>query len=357
MRRVLLVALLVASAIGGVAHLLSKALGRGLRRQRSAESRDAGELTLAEFLEGFAVVIEPPAEESTWPRTIRRKSDDALMRYVPPGRFRMGCGTDEFYCAPGDERPHEASLYAGFYMDVCEVTNRQFARFVAETSWSTLAELRGTGWVSDRMHRENLAGATWRTLAPRSEFDDRPVVLVAISDATRYAAWAGASLPTETQFEFALRGGPAGVGGPFPWGASQTPPSRYANFRGQEFEATRVDSREELERFAPPDGFVTSAPVGSFPPNALGIFDLAGNVAEWCVGGVGAVYEKEDTGTLPVGSTPDRTWPCARGGSWYSLPEWARSSWRHLVSPEHRADTIGFRLARSTARSGSGEGR
>jgi len=213
--------------------------------------------------------------------------------WIPGATFAMG--SDRHY---PEEAPAHPVTVRGFWMDCRQVTNREFAEFAAETGYVTVAErpldpadfpgapaenlqpgslvfARTRGPV-DLRHLSRwwawTPGASWRrpegpgtTVAGREE---HPVVHVAYEDAERYAAWAGRALPAEAQWELAARGGLEGAA--YTWGDAPEPPGeRLANFWHGEF-----PWRAE-------DGYGTTAPVGSFPPNGLGLHDMAGNVWEW----------------------------------------------------------------------------
>ena len=213
--------------------------------------------------------------------------------WVPGATFAMG--SDRHY---PEESPAHPVTVGGFWIDRHEVTNREFAAFAAETGYVTVAErpldpadfpgapaenLQPGSLVftrtRGRVDLRNLSqwwrwtpGASWRRPeGPGSTLDGReehPVVHVAHEDAERYAAWAGRALPTEAQWELAARGGLEGAA--YTWGDAPEPPAeRLANFWHGEF-PWRADP-----------GYGTTAPVGSFPPNGLGLHDMAGNVWEW----------------------------------------------------------------------------
>ena len=227
------------------------------------------------------------------------------MAWIPPGEFRMGA--DDPLARP-DERPVHRVRLAGFWMDVTEVTNRQFAEFVAATGYATVAE-RPVDWEElrkqvpagtpkppdDALRPGSLVftpppgpvplgdasrwwtwtnGANWRhPEGPASSIagrDDLPVVHVAFEDAEAYCRWAGKSLPTEAQWEYAARGGLDGKANA--WGDEPIGPGRANTWQGRfPFE----NSRE--------DGFERAAPVKSYPANGYGLHDMAGNVWEWCL--------------------------------------------------------------------------
>lgn len=215
--------------------------------------------------------------------------------WIPDGTFRMG--SDRHY---PEERPAHDVYVDGFWIDRHEVTTAQFAEFVAATGYVTVAErpldpadypgvppehlapgsmvfTRTTGPVDLRDQRNWWAwtpGASWRhPEGPgRSAGDraDHPVVQVAHEDAAAYARWAGKALPTEAEWERAARGGLDGA--EYTWGDDRLPDSHpRANWwQGQFPWQNTLD-----------DGHEGSAPVGSFPANGFGLYDMAGNVWEW----------------------------------------------------------------------------
>lgn len=207
--------------------------------------------------------------------------DGDAMVAVPGGR--VGVGSDAHYA---EERPARVVAVAPFRIDAVPVTNRAFARFVADTGWVTAAEraeppgsavfamTSGPVDLRDPSHWWRFAaGATWRapagpgsTLAGR---DEHPVVHVGLADAHAYAAWRGKRLPTEVEWETAARGGLAGAA--YAWGDELLPGGRLlANFWTGAFPWY----------FARGDAPGTT-PVGLFPPNGYGAYDMIGNVWEW----------------------------------------------------------------------------
>ncbi|MBL8792216.1 MAG: formylglycine-generating enzyme family protein [Rhizobiales bacterium] len=217
------------------------------------------------------------------------------MAWIPGGTFLMG--SDHHY---PEEGPARRVRVDGFWMDRTTVTNRDFAAFVTATGYVTLAERPARSEDYPGVPPEGLAAASavftppdsvvdrnnayvWWSYVPGADWkhprgpassldglDDHPVVHVAYEDAEAYARWAGKSLPTEAEFEFAARGGLDGK--PYVWGDELHPEGRMmANTWQGEFpwENTRQD------------GYDWTAPVGSFPANGYGLYDMAGNVWQW----------------------------------------------------------------------------
>jgi sulfatase modifying factor 1 len=223
------------------------------------------------------------------------------MEWVPGGTFRMGA--DGFF---PEEAPVHPVAVAGFWMDRHPVTNAAFARFVEATGYVTLAEraldpadfpgiaeLLVPGSVVFRTPRHGgeprdpsagaayVPGACWRhPLGPGSTLDglaEHPVVHVAWDDADIYAAWAGKQIPTEAEWEFAARGGLDGRA--YAWGDELSPGGRMMANTG------RGERPRPGRRGA---GWTRTTPVGSFPPNGYGLYDLIGNVWEWTADAWGA---------------------------------------------------------------------
>ncbi len=217
------------------------------------------------------------------------------MLWIEGGAFTMG--SDQHY---PEERPARPASVGGFWIDPTPVTNRDFARFVAETGHVTIAEqipraedypgapadnLKAGSMVfvrPDQLVRLDgppvwwayVAGADWRRPAgPDSSIaglDNHPVVHVAWEDVQAYAAWAGLSLPNEAEWEYAARGGLEGA--EFAWGAELMPDGLHraniwqGNFPYQDDGA---------------DGWCGTSPVATYPANGHGLFDMIGNVWEW----------------------------------------------------------------------------
>ena len=204
----------------------------------------------------------------------------APMKSLPGRTFRMGSDT-----APeGDQRPAHQVRLAPFKIDIYQVTNRQFQMFVRETHYETTAERLGWSFVfhGGRKAWVRMVGANWRNPSgtnPQAELDsgamtamlDLPVVHVSWDDAQAFCQWAKKRLPTEAEWEYAAKGGR--LDAPYPWGDERQKDDKYfANFWQGRFPEGNTAM----------DGFLGLAPVGSFPPNQYGLFDMGGNVWEWC---------------------------------------------------------------------------
>jgi formylglycine-generating enzyme len=217
------------------------------------------------------------------------------MQQIPAGRFLMG--SNDFY---PEEGPVREVRVDAFSIDVYAVTNRDYAKFVDETGYLTVAERplnpedfpgapiealkpgalvfhETSGPVDLRDWSQwwsYVHGACWKhPEGPGSGIDERldhPVVHVAYEDAEAYASWSGKRLPTEAEWEYAARGGLEGAA--FVWGDEMEPGGKpAANTWQGEFPWQNLVT----------DGYERTAPVGMFPPNGYGLYDMAGNVWEW----------------------------------------------------------------------------
>jgi formylglycine-generating enzyme required for sulfatase activity len=227
------------------------------------------------------------------------------MAWIPGGEFSMGAndppGMDEIGMkAAIDSRPIHRVYVDGFYMDITDVTNEEFAEFVEATGYVTVAERKPRAEDFPGAPPENLAagsvvfsppthpvsldnhfqwwnyvhGANWRhPLGAESNLQGKeryPVVHIAYEDAVAYAAWTGKRLPTEAEWEFAARGGLAGK--PFVWGNEFRPNGKWmANTHQGQFPVQDLGA----------DGYAGIAPVAQYAPNGYGLYDMAGNVWQW----------------------------------------------------------------------------
>ena len=213
--------------------------------------------TLSEY------VLGGTSRATTTPLELSIENEIAIpegMVLIPEGEFQMGSDAPE---AGDNEKPEHTVYVDAFYMDIHEVTVGEYTRFVTETGSNPLPL-----WASER-----------------SPTNDHPVVAVNWHDAMAYAKWVNKRLPTEAEWEKAARGGLSGE--KYPWGNTDPDGTQcnYAdkrtvdlvwNFDGEEQRITWAD--EDVD-----DGYLYNAPVGSFLPNPYGLYDMAGNVWEWCL--------------------------------------------------------------------------
>lgn len=277
------------------------------------------------------------------------------MAFVPAGEFTMG--TDAAF--PEEGPPAQRSV-AGFWMDRTEVTNAQFAAFVAATGYRTLAErgvrvtadarsavVAGSAVFRPESRGEPLRGLeSWWTFVPGAYWrapegpgsslagrEQHPVVHVAFEDAAAYAEWAGRSLPTEAQFEYAAQ-----------TSARRNAAGAYAANTWQGIFPVRND---------PVDGYAGTAPVACYEPNAHGLHDLIGNVWEWTAS---PYYPRHDFAAqteYPQGHDPTQPGEAVavlKGGSHLCAPDYCmryRPQARIGQSKGLGASHIGFRTVRS----------
>jgi len=209
---------------------------------------------------------------------------------VPAGTFTMGDSSGDRNRADGEVPRHEVRL-SGFEIDATTVTNADFTRFVDATGYRTEAETFGYSAVFHRAITapeqdlmppaagtpwwRGVHGASWRRPGGAGSslhgLEDHPVVHVSWNDARAYCDWAGRRLPTEAEWEYAARGGIEGA--KYPWGDAEVDEGGWrANIWQGEFPHSNT-----LE-----DGHLTTAPVRSYQPNGYGLWQVVGNVWEWC---------------------------------------------------------------------------
>ncbi len=294
------------------------------------------------------------------------------MVWIPGGKFRRGSAEEL------DAQPIREIEIDGFWMDRTEVTNTQFAAFVDATGYETVAEkpvdprlfpdaprellVPGSIVFSPPSGKADLSqplswwryqpGANWRhPEGPGSSIEGReahPVVHVCWDDAAAYARWAGKRLPTEAEWEFAARG--ALDGKLYAWGNE---------FRsGGEWRANTWQGSFPIQNTAS-DGYLMTAPVGSFPPNGLGLYDVAGNVWEWCADWYRPDAYADGSAHNPCGpefsfdpDEPEVSKRVMRGGSFMCSEDYCsryRPGSRGKGAPDSGASHIGFRCARSAS--------
>jgi formylglycine-generating enzyme required for sulfatase activity len=297
------------------------------------------------------------------------------MALIPAGEFQMGSNDKD---SRNNEKPVHTVYLDAFYIDKYEVTNAQYRRFVQETGhwepvgWNMEDWRLGQDFLELLFRKERLkldpdetsvhslyrfiytmeffngGGVLKYGFKPwsdeRFKGDDQPVVCVDWEDASAYCRWAGKRLPTEAEWEKAARGGL--TGSRYPWG-DEEPSDTQCNF-GKGIIAAL------LEEISANDGYeYVTSPVGSFPPNGYGLFDIAGNVWEWCADWYDEDYYTKSPRRNPVGPVSGRH-HVARGGSWESPFDELRVSYRGhdlyfswLLPIPGSLHNIGFRCAGS----------
>ncbi len=276
------------------------------------------------------------------------------MVLLPGGRFLMG--TDDRLGYPADgEGPVRAVTLSPFWIDVAAVTNRQFAAFVDATGHVTEAERYGCSFVFGGLLPDDfpetraiaaapwwreVLGADWRHPdGPQSDLagrEDHPVVHTSWPDAVSYCAWAGKRLPTEAEWEYAARGGLEQQR--YPWGDELTPGGEH---RCNIWQGT-FPSKNTLD-----DGYYGTAPVRSYAPNAYGLYNVVGNVWEWCSDWFTPRFTRDEQ-TDPHG--PEfGTHRVIRGGSYLCHESYCfryRVAARSSNTPDSSTGNMGFRCAR-----------
>ena len=285
----------------------------------------------------LANVVE--AEEPKQRHEIRNRLGMRLV-YIPPGKFTMGSPETEAG-RELQETPHEVELTQGFYMSACEVTVGQFKQFVNDTKYQTDGQRDDKGgWgVNDAGSIEMNGKYTWKSPGFKQS-DDHPVVLVSWNDAKAFCRWLSDRerkeyrVPTEAQWEHACRAGTKTA-----WSFGNDPQQLPA--------LANVGDRPAAN---PKDGFHHTAPVGQFKPNAFGLYDMHGNVWEWCEDRYVPDSYKAEKQTDPTGPTSGMA-RVQRGGGWSSSAKRCRSAariGRHRSS--YRGAYLGFRIALSSPR-------
>jgi sulfatase modifying factor 1 len=303
-----------------------------------------------------------------------RTRPKAGMVFIQGGEFAMG--SDHHYV---EEKPAHRVKVDGFFMDTAPVTNAEFRRFVKETGHVTFAEIAPDakdypGALPHMLRAGSLVfkksqgavdltnwsnwwtfgfGADWRhPYGPGSSnkgLDDHPVVHISYRDAEAYATWAGKELPTEAEWEFAARGGLDGA--EFAWGDAFEPNGRsMANTWHGEFPWQNLLT----------DGYEATSPVGAFPPNGYGLYDMIGNVWEWTTDWYASTHQQQKSCCMPENPRGPREEdsydPCQpkiriprkviKGGSFLCAPSYCRRyrpAARHAEPTDTSTCHLGFR--------------
>ncbi len=259
------------------------------------------------------------------------------MVLINRGTFRMGTDDGMPYEAPA----HEVKVES-FWIDKHEVTVTEFARFVAATKYQTDAEKFGWSGVFNLGNGEweKVDGANWRHPdGPGSNaLSTEPVCQVSWNDAVTYSKWAGKRLPTEAEWEFAARGGL--VGKRYSWGDELRPEGKpVANWWQGHFPDQNTGE----------DGYIRRSPVASFRANGYGLYDMAGNVWEWCSDWYQDDFYMQTARDNPTGPAAGKE-RVIRGGSWMCAENFCndyRVAARSHATPDSGLDNVGFRCVRA----------
>ena len=243
------------------------------------------------------------------------------MVMIREGEFQMGSDSD---MAADDEQPVHTVFIDTFFMDTHEVTVGEYKQFVAETG-----------------HHE----PEWADVAIYAPTEQHPIVFVSWYDAMAYATWAGKRLPTEAEWEKAARGG--SVARTYPWG-NVPPKGKQCNFADKNLtHYWWADKNAD-------DGYGFTAPVGSYFENDYGLFDMAGNILEWCLDEYDAGFYAVSEGVNPISGANKpkelsesfesvKSHRVLRGGSWIVTSANVRNSNRFMLTPESANYSVGFR--------------
>lgn len=285
-----------------------------------------------------------------------RSIRDALVT-IPAGTFVMGTDDPRGYPDDGEGPPHVVEL-GEFAISRHAVTNDQFATFVAATGHVSTAEHFGNSFVFAGLLPDDfpptrgvaatpwwreVEGADWRhPEGPQSDISGRgahPVVHVSWDDATAFCRWSGTRLPTEAEWERAARGDL--VGAHYPWGHDREPDGEHR---------MNVFQGEFPGRDSGTDGWIGTAPVGSYPPNGFGLFDMTGNVWEWCADFFDPTYYAHSPRRDPQGPEHGGA-RVMRGGSYLCHESYCRRyrvDARSANTPDSTTGNLGLRVARGT---------
>jgi len=261
---------------------------------------------------------------------------------IPSGEFIMGSPQNETG-RESDEKQHIVKIVKPYYMSKTHITVEQFGEFVQRTGYRTDAE-RVHKWVRLEVGEgglyppNNTRVESWRDDAHRQV--NAPVVCVSWQDAKAFCKWLSdktereVTLPSEEQWEYACR---AGTTTAYPWGEHPDGGKGWANCADKSFKRAAAKPLPDSAYFNWDDGFVHASPVGSFKANGFGLYDMIGNVFQWCDGGVGRIRG-------------------LRGGSWASEPSLCRCAARGKNFSNYSDKCIGFRVIVSIKEGEDGSG-
>ena len=295
-----------------------------------------------------------PLEKEENKKVVQKETDIKNMVYVSGGDFLMGTNSEEGFPNDG-EGPVRKITVKPFYMDKYAATNAQFAEFVDATGFKTEAEQFGWSFVfysfiseeTFKYVKQSVPGTPWWAVVegaywkhpegPGSTVEDRlnhPVVHISWNDALAYCTWAGKRLPTEAEWEYAARGGL--VQKRYVWGDTLTPNGEHqCNIWQGTF-----PNHNKAE-----DGYKGTAPVDAYQPNHYGLYNMAGNVWEWCSDWFTRSHQDKVGVVNPQGPTHGES-KVIRGGSYlchHSYCNRYRVAARSSNTPDSSTGNTGFR--------------
>jgi formylglycine-generating enzyme required for sulfatase activity len=288
----------------------------------------------------------------------KEPTTDMEFVWVPGGCYEMGqtenerqellkaAGDEHYKKYFSDELPRHKICVDGLWMGKHEVTRGQFRRFIDETGYQTDADKGGYSWMwtdsGTGFRWEKKEGYNWQKTGFKQD-DNHPVVDVSWNDAKAFLKWLSdkkgnnVRLPTEAEWEYACR---AGTQTTRFWGNNPDDACNYANVH--DITSKRVNEFT-WNNHTCNDGYANTSPVGNFKPNNFGIYDMLGNVWEWCEGWYDTDYYKKSPKQNPKG--PSRgSYRVLRGGSWGNDPWFVRCADRGGDVPDVRDSFIGFRV-------------
>jgi formylglycine-generating enzyme len=262
------------------------------------------------------------------------------MRMIPAGEFLMGSQETEKDRSENEGPQHQVRITKPFYMGDTTVTKDQFAAFMRDSGYRTDAEKAGNSWLVVGTTYKVVDGMNWKS-AGFEQAGNHPVVHVSWNDAKAFCSWLSKKegkeyrLPTEAEWEYACR---AGSTTQFSFGDDDDDLHKYGNYcdRSNTNGFTWQDKAHQ-------DGYDRTAPVGSFKPNPWGLYDMHGNVWQWCEDLYEEDYYRKSPDADPTGPAQGNE-RVIRGGSWYRNPRFCRSTFRKQYLPVTRCDDFGFRV-------------
>jgi len=258
--------------------------------------------------------------------------------YIHPGEFLIGSPSEQIDQDSDEGSQHRVRISEGFYMGIHEVTRGQFSAFVQDSGHKTDVEKEGWAYAWKGSSWDKVKGASWRNPG-FSQQDNHPVVCVSWNDAKVFCEWLSRKenttyrLPSEAQWEYTCR---AGTQTQYSFGDADEDLYKYGNYADS---STSFPWRDKGHN----DGSKFTGPVGSMKPNPFCLYDMHGNVWEWCADWHDKDYYSKSPGVDPTGPTSGEA-HVLRGGSWYDDPWICRSAIRGRITPLSLRKSHGFRV-------------